>query len=193
MEIRTMSANDLIGLGSLLHEILSSIPTIVKGFRETYDEITKMKDKKAARRDMKVLENISDRFSSLIFEKDGIRSRVKEYVDHPDSRPTWSNLESALNHSQEVYNDALKTLKLTNRFKARYPTLGDKLGTYHKAKGRILTGIGNATKPAASKQELTELRNLDAQFDLVNRGIKEIRDDIKECLLKFDREANEKN
>lgn len=178
----------LIDLGSLVREILKGIPTLVKGIHTSYDTIVKMKDKVAARRDMAQLERVSDAFAKLIFEPNGIRALLHDYTESPKLRKTKAPLEMALNRSQELYLNALKSLNLSPAFKARHPELMEQLGTYHKAKGGLLTGMGNRINWRGDASELAELRGFEPLFDEVNAGIKQIQKDIKNCLVKFDRQ-----
>jgi hypothetical protein len=49
----------------------------------------------------------------LIFEPHGIRDLLHQYVNEPKSRRVKQNLESVLNSSQDMYNEALRSLNLS--------------------------------------------------------------------------------
>jgi hypothetical protein len=178
---------NVLGLDTLVREVLTGIPTLVSALHTSYDEILKMTDTVTARRDMRRLELISDAFANLIFEPDGLRHRLRKYLDDPKSRRVTEEIKSSLNRSQELYLDALKQLKLSSSFKARHPELMEQITTYHREKDRLITGIGNRIKIRGTKEELEELRRLEPLFDDVNTGIRAIHQNIRDCLLQLDK------
>jgi hypothetical protein len=143
----------------------TGIPTLISAIRTSYDEILKMTDTITARRDMTRLESISAAFTNLIFEPDGLRHRLRKYLDDPKSRRVAEEIRSSLNRSQELYLDALKQLKLSSSFKGRHPELLEQMTTYHRDKGRLITGIGDRIRTRGTKEELEELRRLEPLFE----------------------------
>jgi hypothetical protein len=87
---------------------LTSIPTLLSGLRKSCGEARAIKDTFTARRDMKQLERMSESLTSLIFEPDGLRYRLRNYVENPKSRLSADQIKASLNHSHEVYGEALK-------------------------------------------------------------------------------------
>jgi hypothetical protein len=178
---------ELLDIGSAVRELLNGIPTIIKGLRNSYESILQIKDKAAARRDIARLQRVSEAFGKLMFEPGGLRDRLHEYLVAPKSRLAKANLKSALNQSQLLYQECLQTLDLSVAFKARHPELMTQLTEYHKQKGRLISGIGDRIKWPL-EEHLTELEDLEPLFEKVNRGINEVRTEIKGVLLEFDRQ-----
>lgn len=180
-------------LGSLVKELLRAIPTIVEGIEKAIDGIRRMNDAAEARRTARDIEEISDQFGRLIFEPDGLRGIIRKYCEENQKRGAWQAIRSRLNDSQELYNKALKaTANLSKSFKARHPELMDALRTYLKAKGTILSGIGEKVRPPCGENEIQELRELDPLFEEINTGITKVRLDIKKLLAEFDHKDTKK-
>jgi len=164
-----------------------SLGTFTEGIENTLESARRMKDTTDVRRTMAQLEHISLRFERLIFEPNGIRALVLKYLDNPNDRGTWAAIQDALNHSQDVYRDAQKTLKISDAFQARHPELMKALGTYLRAKEHILSGIGTRVTRPSEDAELKALRELEPLFDRVNAGVRKARQDIADLLREFDR------
>jgi hypothetical protein len=121
----------------------------------------------------------------------GLRDQLHKYLAEPGSRGAKESLRSALNHSQEVYQDCLKARQLSPAFKARHPELMAQLSEYHWAKGRIITGIGDRIEWRADPAQIEELRSLEPLFEEVNRGIREVQREIADHLKELDRQSAE--
>jgi hypothetical protein len=181
----------LIDIGSAVRELLNGVPTIVDGIRKSYESVLKIKDKSAARSDVKKLEYVSEAFGNMVFQPGGLLDQLRKYLAEPGSRGAQESLRSALNHSQEVYQECLKSMQLSPAFKARHPELMAQLGEYHWAKGRIITGIGDRIVWRADPAQIDELRRLEPLFDQVNRGIREVQREIADYLKELDRQSAE--
>lgn len=181
----------LIDIGSAVRELLSGVPTIVDGIRKSYESVLKIQDKSAARSDVKKLENVSEAFGNMVFQPGGLRDQLRKYLAEPRSKGAKESLRSALNHSQEVYQDCFESMQLSPAFKARHPELMAQLSEYHWAKGRIITGIGDRIEWRADPAQIEELRSLEPLFEEVNRGIREVQREIADHLKELDRQGAE--
>jgi hypothetical protein len=181
----------LIDIGSAVRELLNGVPTVIDGIRKSYESLLQIKDKFAARRDIKHLEYVSEAFGTLVFRPGGLRDKLREYVTEPNSRGAKASLRSALNHSQEVYQDSLRSLQLSAAFKARHPELMAQLSEYHKEKEGIINGIGDRIQWRADAVEIEELRSLEPLFEEVNQGIRKVQKEIADVLKELDRQNSE--